>query len=92
MLFANCKEHLQFLNREHKEEDIKESIRLLRQAGITNINIDMIGRRDDLHKDSNNYVYVIGSDYLSSDLYTICEEANKNFININLDSQIYFTF
>jgi len=52
---------------------------------ITDINIDMIGRRDDLHKDSNNYVYVIGSDYLSSDLYTICEEANKNFININLD-------
>jgi Zn-dependent M28 family amino/carboxypeptidase len=45
----------------------------------------MIGRRDDLHKDSNNYVYIIGSDYLSSDLYTICEEANKNFININLD-------
>ena len=52
---------------------------------ITDINIDMIGRRDDLHKDSNNYVYVIGSDYLSTDLYTICEEANKNFININLD-------
>ena len=52
---------------------------------ITDINIDMIGRRDDLHKDSNNYVYIIGSDYLSSDLYTICEEANKNFININLD-------
>jgi aspartate kinase len=49
------------------------------------INIDMIGRRDDLHKDSNNYVYVIGSDYLSSDLYTICEEANKSFVNINLD-------
>jgi Zn-dependent M28 family amino/carboxypeptidase len=52
---------------------------------ITDINIDMIGRRDDLHKDSNNYVYVIGSDYLSSDLYTICEEANKSFVNINLD-------
>ncbi len=52
---------------------------------ITDINIDMIGRRDDLHKSSNDYVYVIGSDYLSSDLYTICENANKNFININLD-------
>lgn len=52
---------------------------------ITDINIDMIGRRDDLHKDSNDYVYIIGSDYLSSDLYTICEEANKNFVNINLD-------
>ena len=52
---------------------------------ITDINIDMIGRRDDLHKNSNDYVYIIGSDYLSSDLYTICEEANKNFVNINLD-------
>jgi Zn-dependent M28 family amino/carboxypeptidase len=52
---------------------------------ITDINIDMIGRRDDLHKDSNDYVYIIGSDYLSSDLYTICEDANKNFVNINLD-------
>lgn len=52
---------------------------------ITDVNIDMIGRRDSIHKDSNNYVYIIGSDYLSTDLYNICEKANKNFININLD-------
>ena len=52
---------------------------------ITDINIDMIGRRDALHKDSNNYVYVIGSDYLSSDLYNITEEANKQFVNLQLD-------
>ena len=52
---------------------------------ITDVNIDMIGRRDDLHKNSNDYVYIIGSDYLSSDLYTICEEANKNYIKTNLD-------
>ncbi|HKX87222.1 MAG TPA: M28 family metallopeptidase [Flavobacterium sp.] len=52
---------------------------------ITDINIDMIGRRDALHKDSNNYVYVIGSDYLSSDLYNITEEANKQFVNLKLD-------
>ncbi len=52
---------------------------------ITDINIDMIGRRDDFHKDSNNYVYVIGSDFLSSDLYNITENANKNYLNINLD-------
>ena len=52
---------------------------------ITDVNIDMIGRRDELHKDSNDYVYIIGSDYLSSDLYTICEEANKNYIKTNLD-------
>lgn len=52
---------------------------------ITNINIDMIGRRDEFHKDSNNYVYLIGSDYLSTDLYNICEEANKKHINLFLD-------
>jgi Zn-dependent M28 family amino/carboxypeptidase len=52
---------------------------------ITDINIDMIGRRDELHKDSNNYVYLIGSDYLSSDLYKICEDANKNYVNLFID-------
>ena len=52
---------------------------------ITDINIDMIGRRDDFHKDSNNYVYLIGSDYLSTDLYKVCEEANKKYTNITLD-------
>ncbi|WP_162126084.1 M28 family peptidase [Flavobacterium phycosphaerae] len=52
---------------------------------VADVNIDMIGRRDDFHKDSNNYVYVIGSDYLSSDLYTICESVNKDFIHLNLD-------
>lgn len=52
---------------------------------ITDINIDMIGRRDEFHKDSNNYVYLIGSDYLSSDLYTICENANKNYVKLVID-------
>jgi Zn-dependent M28 family amino/carboxypeptidase len=36
---------------------------------ITDINIDMIGRRDEAHAGSNNYVYVIGADRLSTDLY-----------------------
>lgn len=52
---------------------------------ITDINIDMIGRRDEFHKDSNNYVYLIGSDYLSSDLYNICEDANKNYVKLSID-------
>jgi hypothetical protein len=52
---------------------------------ITDINIDMIGRRDEFHKSSNNYVYIIGSDYLSTDLYNVCEDANKKYTNINLD-------
>ena len=52
---------------------------------ITDINIDMIGRRDPFHPESNNYVYVIGSDYLSSDLYNITEAANKEFVHLDLD-------
>lgn len=52
---------------------------------ITDINIDMIGRHDEFHNDSSNYVYLIGSDYLSTDLYNICEDANKKFVNMTLD-------
>ncbi len=52
---------------------------------ITDINIDMIGRHDEFHNDSSNYVYLIGSDYLSTDLYNICEDANKKFVHIVLD-------
>jgi len=52
---------------------------------VADVNIDMIGRRDDFHKESNNYVYVIGSDYLSSDLYNICESVNKAYINLDID-------
>lgn len=52
---------------------------------IANINIDMIGRHDEFHNDSSNYVYVIGSDYLSTDLYTICEAANSSYTKLFLD-------
>jgi len=52
---------------------------------VADVNIDMIGRRDDEHKNDGNYVYVIGSDFLSTDLDVICKSANKKFVNINLD-------
>jgi Zn-dependent M28 family amino/carboxypeptidase len=52
---------------------------------IANINIDMIGRRDAAHADSNNYVYVIGANRLSSDLDGICTEANAKYTQLNLD-------
>ena len=52
---------------------------------VADVNIDMIGRRDDFHKDSNNYVYVIGSDYLSTDLFNICESVNQKYINLTID-------
>jgi len=52
---------------------------------IADLNIDMIGRRDDAHKDNGNYVYVIGSDRLSTDLHNINEAANKKYTNLTLD-------
>ena len=52
---------------------------------VADVNIDMIGRRDEAHKNSNNYIYLIGSDYLSTDLYNVCEEVNKKYINLVID-------
>jgi len=52
---------------------------------ITDLNIDMIGRRDEAHKDNGNYVYVIGSDRLSTDLHNINEAANAKYTHLTLD-------
>jgi hypothetical protein len=54
---------------------------------IADINIDMVGRRDTLsnHKENGKYVYVIGSDRLSSELHTINEEMNTKYVGLNLD-------
>lgn len=52
---------------------------------IADINIDMIGRRDDEHKDNGNYVYVIGSDRLSTDLHNINEAANSKYTKLTLE-------
>jgi len=52
---------------------------------VANLNIDMIGRVDKLHEDERNYVYVIGSEMLSTELYDISEAANNKYTNINLD-------
>lgn len=52
---------------------------------VANVNIDMIGRRDKFHESSNNYVYLIGSDYLSTDLYNVCEDVNKKYNFVTID-------
>lgn len=52
---------------------------------VSVLNIDMIGRTDSIHKDNPDYVYVIGSDFLSSDLHQINETANKNHTKLKLD-------
>tara|TARA_B100000900_G_scaffold306259_1_gene264895 strand:- start:706 stop:1719 length:1014 start_codon:yes stop_codon:yes gene_type:complete len=51
---------------------------------IVNLNIDMIGRIDDYY-DNPDYVYLIGSDRLSTELHQISEDINKQYINLKLD-------
>lgn len=52
---------------------------------IADINIDMIGRRDTEHPKTNNYVYVIGADRLSTDLHNIVVAQNEKYTKIDLD-------
>jgi hypothetical protein len=52
---------------------------------VCDLNIDMIGRLDEAHAKNANYVYLIGSDKLSSELHKISEQANKTYTNLELD-------
>ncbi|MEL1254005.1 M28 family peptidase [Flavobacterium sp. DGU38] len=52
---------------------------------IADINIDMIGRRDVEHAKTNNYVYVIGADRLSTDLHNAVVSQNDKYIKMDLD-------
>jgi hypothetical protein len=52
---------------------------------VANVNVDMVGRVDEKHAGNPNYIYVIGSNRLSTDLHKINEAANKNFTNLELD-------
>lgn len=51
------------------------------------LNIDMIGRLDPKHEEAkdSNYVYIIGSDFLSTDLHKANITANEKSVNLNLD-------
>ena len=52
---------------------------------ITNLNIDMIGRIDGNHRESSNYVYLIGSDKLSTELHAVSEKVNATYTELDLD-------
>ncbi len=52
---------------------------------VATLNTDMIGRVDKSHKDDENYVYVIGSDRISTELHYIIQESNKTFSQLELD-------
>jgi Zn-dependent M28 family amino/carboxypeptidase len=51
------------------------------------LNIDMIGRKDPSRKqgDSNNYVYIVGDDKLSTELHSISVDMNKKYTGLELD-------
>ena len=52
---------------------------------VANLNIDMIGRIDPKREGQRNYIYLIGSDKLSTDLHNLSEEVNKKYTNIEFD-------
>lgn len=52
---------------------------------MANLNIDMIGRVDELYSDTVPYVYVIGSNKISSQLGTLVEEQNALYTKLQLD-------
>jgi Zn-dependent M28 family amino/carboxypeptidase len=52
---------------------------------VVNINIDMVGRKDYIYKNDEKYIYVIGSDKLSTTLHNTNEEVNATYQNLILD-------
>jgi len=52
---------------------------------VCDLNMDMVGRFDEAHKDDDRYVYLIGSDKLSSELHEISEAVNAEHVGISLD-------
>ncbi len=52
---------------------------------VANLNMDMIGRIDKEHEGNDNYVYLIGSDKLSTDLHELSENVNSEYMNMDLD-------
>lgn len=52
---------------------------------VANVNVDMVGRTDEKYTDNPHYIYVIGSDRLSSDLHWINEDMNQKYSQLILD-------
>lgn len=54
---------------------------------VANINIDMVGRQDDKYaaQKEKSYIYVIGSDRLSTDLHKINEKINNDYSKLIMD-------
>lgn len=55
------------------------------QNTVANLNVDMIGRLDKEHPENPNYIYIIGSDKLSTELHEINEAANNTYTQLELN-------
>ena len=51
---------------------------------VLNLNMDMIGHLDNVH-DHPNFVCIVGSDWLSSELHEIHERVNQTYVGLVLD-------
>ncbi|MDB9889375.1 M28 family peptidase [Flavobacteriaceae bacterium] len=52
---------------------------------VANLNIDMVGRIDPKREGDRNYVYLIGSDKLSTELHELSEAVNDKYTKVTLD-------
>ncbi len=52
---------------------------------VVDINVDMVGRVDEKYADNPNYIYVIGSNRLSTALHDINEQMNTVYTQLTLD-------
>ncbi len=52
---------------------------------VVDLNIDMIGRYDPAHEKNKNFVYLVGSDKLSTDLHRLSEQTNATYTQLQLD-------
>jgi len=52
---------------------------------VVDINVDMVGRVDKKYEENPEYIYVIGSDRLSTALHAINEGVNDKYTNLTLD-------
>lgn len=55
------------------------------EQSIVDINIDMVGRIDKKYEENPEYIYVIGSDRLSTELHEVNEAVNRKYAHLTLD-------
>ena len=53
---------------------------------VANLNVDMIGRKDLKYENTDTeYIYLVGSDRLSTELHDLSEAMNKKYTKLHLD-------